>query len=323
MLTRLIGIALMNSPLMITVRSRWAGRLNSDTPIRLNAFFPAGGAAGISFAGGAFALLGTGSVALVSVQLFGAASFRQPVTLTISTFFGGGAVCMPSNNNNVVMGPYDNAVTPSTEGTQRPQHTQSRDFSLRNLRTLRSICCASLIVYGAARISAHDLEKTQVSIVFARDGSFVADVANDPAWLTLRMQSIPGPFADRVVFWVDGKEIRPDSVELLPGPPTTNRLRGRVPLDARTLRWYYGLVVDPYPLTIRRADGRMVVEEVQGNAWSGTIDLAGQFRAPLVNQKTVGLAIAALLVLPLFLRLLFNTKDTKDTKDTEDQISTV
>ena len=92
MLTRLTGVALMNSPLMMTVWSRWAGRLNSETPISRNAFLPAGGVAGISLAVGAFALLGTGSVALVSVQVFGVASFRQPVTLTISTF-GGRLAC--------------------------------------------------------------------------------------------------------------------------------------------------------------------------------------------------------------------------------------
>ena len=62
-------------------------------------------------------------------------------------------------------------------------------------------------------------------------------------------------------------------------------MRGRVPLDAHTLRWYYGLVIDSYPLTIRRADGRIVVEEVQGNAWSRTIDLSNQFHAPLLNQN--------------------------------------
>ena len=169
---------------------------------------------------------------------------------------------------------------------------------------------ASLLL--GAVVSAHDLEKTQVSIVFARDGSFVADVANDPNWLTLRQQSIPGPFADRVVFWVDGREIRPESAELIAGTPAINRLRGHVPLDSRTLRWYYGLVIDPYPLTIRRADGRIVVEEVQGDAWSRTIDLAGQFHAPAVSQTVIGLTIAALLLVPLAIRL--TTKVTKDRK---------
>lgn len=175
-------------------------------------------------------------------------------------------------------------------------------------------------------MSAHDLEKTQVSIVFAADGSFVADVANDPAWLKLRLESIPGPFADRVVFWVDGKEIRPESVDLI--PPTrserpewlaTHRLRGHLPLKAQTLRWYYGLVIDPYPLTIRRADGRLLVEEVQGDAWSRTIDLSGQFHAPLVDPKIVAAAIAALLFVPLAIRFVtggrVNTKDTKHTEE--------
>jgi hypothetical protein len=185
------------------------------------------------------------------------------------------------------------------------------------------------VVALGAVASAHDLERTQVSIVFARDGSFVADVANDPNWQALRLESFPGPFADRVVFWVDGREIRPSSVEFIPvdSPPAlsqsrgerlaqgrpseglaTYRLRGRVPTDARTLRWYYGLVIDPYPLTIRRADGRMLVEEIGGNAWSRTIDLSGQFHAPLLNQWIVAAAIAALLLVPLAIRLATKTR---------------
>ena len=165
-----------------------------------------------------------------------------------------------------------------------------------------------LLLVMAATASAHDLEKTQVSIVFARDGSFVADVANDPAWLKLRMESIPGPFADRVVFWVDGREIRPESVELITGTPAIHRVRGRMPSDAHTLRWYYGLVIDPYPLTIHRADGRLVVEEVQGDAWSRTIDLSGQFQAPLVTERVVGGLIGVLLVVPLLIRLATKTR---------------
>ena len=218
-------------------------------------------------------------------------------------------------------------MTASTKGTQRPQNTQSQHISLRTLRTLRSICCAAAIAFGAASLSAHDLEKTQVTIAFASDGSFVADVANDPAWLKLRLESIPGPFADRVVLWVDGKEIRPESVELIPPARpepveglATHRLRGHLPLQAQTLRWYYGLVSDPYPLTIRRADGRLLVEEVQGDAWSRTINLAGQFHAPLVDPKIVAAAIAALLLVPLGIRLVIGGRvNPKDTKDTEEK----
>ena len=90
------------------------------------------------------------------------------------------------------------------------------------------------------------------------------------------------------------------------------RLRGHMPLDAHTLRWYYGLVIDPYPLTIRRADGRLIVEEVGGDAWSRTIDLSGQFQQPRFAATTAGFAIAALLLIPLLLRVVLNTKDTKE-----------
>jgi hypothetical protein len=177
-------------------------------------------------------------------------------------------------------------------------------------RVVRTAWLAAIAIAMAIPATAHDLEKTQVSIVFSPDGSFVADVGNDPSWLTLRLESIPGPFADRVVFWVDGREIRPDSVEFIPparpepveGRPAVHRLRGRVPMNARTLRWFYGLVIDPYPLTIRRADGRMVVEEVQGNAWSRTIDLSGQFHGQAIGSRVAGVSVVLLLLLPVALR---------------------
>ena len=172
------------------------------------------------------------------------------------------------------------------------------------------------VVAFSGVLSAHDLEHTQVTIVFARDGSFVADVANDPAWLKLRLESIPGPFADRVVMWVDGREIRPESVEFIPSADglAINRLRGHMPLNARTLRWYYGLVIDPYPLTIRRADGRISVEEIGGNAWSRTIDLSGQFRGQAIGGRMAGIVIAFLLLMPVALRFRSQLKDTKATK---------
>ncbi|HET9832875.1 MAG TPA: hypothetical protein VFP91_14220 [Vicinamibacterales bacterium] len=190
------------------------------------------------------------------------------------------------------MGPYDTAVT-------------------RHLR----FALAWLVL--AAPAFAHDLEKTQVSIVFARDGSFVADVANDPAWLKLRQESIPGPFADRVVFWVDGREIRPESVEFSSGTVAVNRLRGHVPLDAKTLRWYYGLVIDPYPLTVRRADGRLIVEEVQGDAWSRTIDLSGQFHGRTIDGRVAGVLIVLVCLVPAVLRFRMRTRTQRATEHTK------
>jgi hypothetical protein len=190
----------------------------------------------------------------------------------------------------------------------------------------RTVCFMALAAAIAAPASGHDLEKTQVSITFARDGTFVADVANDPSWLILRRESIPGPFADRVVLWVDGHEIRPTSLEFIPfdsarlaqGRATealsTYRLHGRVPVDAQTLRWFYGLVIDPYPLTIRRADGRLIVEEVAGDAWSRTIDLSGQFHRQAIGGRMVGVFVAFLFLLPVALRFRSHVMGTKATE---------
>ena len=164
------------------------------------------------------------------------------------------------------------------------------------------LAAAAALTLGAA-LAAHDLERTSVVLAFERDGSYVLEVANDPNWLKLRLESFPGPFPDRIVMWVDGREIRPASVELVPGAPAIHRMRGRMPTSVRTLRWYYGLVGDPYPLTVRRADGRVIVEEVGGDAWSREIDLSGQFPTPLLSARLVGVAMMALLAIPLALRL--------------------
>jgi hypothetical protein len=167
-------------------------------------------------------------------------------------------------------------------------------------------------MFLATPATAHDLERTQVLLTFARDGSFVLDVANDPSWLKLRLEQFPGSFADRVVLWVDGQEVRPTSVEYLaPGdadadgkPLGRHRLRGRFPADAHTLRWYYGLVIDPYPLTVRRADGRLVVEEIGGDAWSRTIDVSGQFQSAKVSARLAAFAIVGLFAIPFAIRLV-------------------
>ena len=190
-------------------------------------------------------------------------------------------------------------------------------------RSLRSSFVAAVaVLLLAPAMRAHDLERTQVLLTFAGDGAFVLDVANDPSWLKLRLERFPGTFADRIVLWVDGHEVRPVSVEYLPPNGVDadkalgrHRLRGRLPADAHTLRWYYGLVVDPYPLTIRRADGRVLVEDIGGDAWSGTIDVSGQFQAARVSGTAAGIAVVGLMLIPIAIRLtskLFTTEDAGD-----------
>jgi hypothetical protein len=156
-------------------------------------------------------------------------------------------------------------------------------------------------VFLVTTLSAHDAERTAVSLTFARDGSFVLDVSNDPNWLKLRMEPFGSNFVDRVVLWVDGREVRPVSAEYLAPrteeAPATWRLRGTMPSAARSLRWFYGLVADPYPLTVHRADGRTIQETIQGQAWSRPIDLGGPFIPPWRAAAEHQLPIIGLVVL--------------------------
>jgi hypothetical protein len=190
------------------------------------------------------------------------------------------------------------------------------------------LVCA-LVLCQASHLGAHDAERTEATLTFAADGSFVLDVANDPDWLLLRLEpfaaesgiagasltpravtstaerdarlaSFAPSFIDRVVLWIDGREVRPTSAEyvssaelrLKPEPTYSNataplgiyRLRGRVATSVRSLRWFYGIVIDPYPLRVQRADGRTRTETILGQAWSETIDLSGQFDRPSVLQ---------------------------------------
>jgi HupE / UreJ protein len=187
---------------------------------------------------------------------------------------------------------------------------------------LRRAACAALIVGGClvafTRTAAHDLERTRVSLAFEADGTFALDIANDPEWLLLRLEpfledypDIPARatsdrlaprdrderltvlapvMRDRIVLFVDGREVQPGTVTYLaPAAPTEPdgapmaghyRLQGRVSPDARLLRWFYGIVADPYPLTISRADGQTYTEWIGGTVWSRPIDLTGQFTPP-------------------------------------------
>jgi hypothetical protein len=190
----------------------------------------------------------------------------------------------------------------------------------------------------AAPAAAHDLERTQVWLGFNADGSFVLDVANDAEWLKLRLAPFAGGntnlaalapvFIDRVVLFVDGREVRPASAEYVPpAPPATPdeppplaiyRLRGRMPADARTLRWYYGLVIDPYPLTIRRVDGRSQTEWIFAEAWSGSVDLSGQFETPRRTQLVRQAPFVVMLgVFVMALGLRFRTTSTQRTQKTQ------
>jgi hypothetical protein len=168
---------------------------------------------------------------------------------------------------------------------------------------------ALAVVVLAPAPLAHEAERTRVTLTLAADGNFVLDVANDPNWLLLRLETFAGGtvpphvtpeqrdqrlaqltavFADRVVLFVDTQEVRATTVEYRkpgagspePDAMASFRLTGTMPRDATRLRWLYGLVADPYPLEVRQPDGSSTVEWIDGTNWSDVIDLSKSFTRP-------------------------------------------
>jgi HupE / UreJ protein len=164
------------------------------------------------------------------------------------------------------------------------------------------LCLAALL---RVALNAHESEKTRVTLTLAADGSFVLDVANDPMWLLLRLETFAGGsvpanmpaadrdarlaqltsvFADRIVLFVDTHEVRATRVAYVApagdGALASFHLTGTMPRDATRLRWLYGLVGDRYPLEIRQPDGSSAIEWIDGTNWSGVIDLSRTFTRP-------------------------------------------
>ena len=161
------------------------------------------------------------------------------------------------------------------------------------------------LLFLSATTFAHEAERTKVTLNLSADGTFVLDVANDPMWLLLRLETFAGGsvpanlspaqrdarlaeltavFADRIVLFVDAHEVRSSDVRYLPpisgGALAAFQLRGTMPRDATRLRWLYGLVGDRYPLEIRQPDGSATIEWIEGTNWSGVIDLSQSFARP-------------------------------------------
>ena len=184
---------------------------------------------------------------------------------------------------------------------------------------LRLAALALMFALAATPASlAHEAERTRVVLTLSAGGRFVLEVANDPLWLLMRLETFaggtvpanPAPaqrdarlaqlgsvFADRIVLFVDGHEVRADRVEYVsPSESSVSsaalsdsvssavlasfRLTGTMPRHAAHLRWLYGIVADPYPLEIRQADGSSTIEWITGTNWSGTIDLTRSFPRP-------------------------------------------
>ena len=188
---------------------------------------------------------------------------------------------------------------------------------------------AVLALMQVATPRAHDLERTTVHLTVQAGGAFTLRLAHDPSWLLLRMESFAGGAStnttdaaardarltalasqviDRVVLFIDGHEVRPVSVHYAPPPAevpagayalAAYTLHGQMPPSARALRWYYGLVADPYPLTVTLPDGSELTEWGQGDAWSTSLALGAPFARPTVwSRLRAYLALGYTHILP-------------------------
>ena len=146
-----------------------------------------------------------------------------------------------------------------------------------------------------------------MTLTLAADGRFDLEVANDPMFLILRLETFAGGsvpanitpaqrdarlaqltdvFADRIVLFVDAHEVRATTVEYVPPRDSSTtalaafHLTGTMPRDATRLRWLYGLVADKYPLEIKKPDGTSTIEWIDGTNWSDVIDLSRTFTRP-------------------------------------------
>ncbi|HWI20051.1 MAG TPA: HupE/UreJ family protein [Vicinamibacterales bacterium] len=173
----------------------------------------------------------------------------------------------------------------------------------------RILLTAALLLLLPSTLRGHEAERTKVTLQLSPDGTFVLEVANDPMWLLLRLETFAGGsvppnitpeqrdarlaqltdvFADRIVLFVDQHEVRATSVTYVPpgagnreaGTLASFRLSGSMPRDATRLRWLYGLVGDRYPLEIRQPDGSSTIEWIDGTNWSDVIDLSRSFTPP-------------------------------------------
>ena len=166
-----------------------------------------------------------------------------------------------------------------------------------------TLALLSIVLVTRTSLVAHEAERTRVTLQLQADGTFTLDVANDPLWLLLRLETFAGGtvppnltpeqrdqrlaqltavFADRIVLFVDAREVRASRVEYIPPRDglASYRLTGTMPRDATRLRWLYGLVADPYPLDVRQPDGSSTVEWIHGTNWSDVIDLSRSFTRP-------------------------------------------
>ncbi|MEO8483392.1 MAG: HupE/UreJ family protein [Acidobacteriota bacterium] len=157
-----------------------------------------------------------------------------------------------------------------------------------------------LVTALGARISAHPVSTTTVSVAVDRSGRFVATITGDADALIAKLDALsaiplpadsavaPGQRAARLDALGDallaGISLEFDSrrstpqvqpAEISAAGQATIRLIGDVPKDARAMAWASSLVFGSYPVALRGADGRETVVWLQGPERTDAVPIDG------------------------------------------------
>jgi len=153
----------------------------------------------------------------------------------------------------------------------------------------------------AAKASAHEIGKTQVTGVFT-DAAYQIDVVVDPDSLLTklavtsgapapgalprserdrRIEALASTFLDAVQLAIDGVAVRPhfayrpaSALADMAAGPAVIRLSGRMPTGAQTVRFSYGLAMGSYALNLRIGESAQQTRWLEGPGWSETISLS-------------------------------------------------
>jgi len=173
----------------------------------------------------------------------------------------------------------------------------------------RFLAASIAVVAFGARLSAHPVSTTTVSVTIDRSALFEVTIAADADALITKLEALSSvplradaavPPAERALrlaalgpVVVAGVSCEFDSTRITPEVETTEvsssgqaliRLTGHAPSAARTMTWASSLVYGSYPVAFRGADGRETVLWLQGRDRSDPISLDGASHARTVAR---------------------------------------
>lgn len=162
------------------------------------------------------------------------------------------------------------------------------------VRRIAAACLAVVVLAGVARVGAHEIGTTRVTVVFLDDRRYEIEIVTDAAALLEKLEAAAGRraaldglgaldevFRQRVGVMFDAVASRPDIQHVVSAaedgsaPVAAVRLSGEVPRDARAFTWMYSWTFASYALSIRTSrQAEPVTEWLEGGEMSASFSLA-------------------------------------------------